>query len=384
MVRRQGTQDKQEETPMAIAGTFHVARGLGWAAAAVAWLCVFAAAARADGRFGLVAGGGTGGAGGPATAAKLGQVFGVDADAAGNLFVVEYTNRLWRIDPAGVIHAVAGDGQKGDRGDGGPAADARLNVPHAVAVHRPTGDVYVADTGNFRVRRIDAKTGVISTFAGTGTKGAAGDGGPAKDATFGGLYCLAFDPGFTKLVVTDLDHKQVRSIDLASGVVTRVAGNGQSGVPADGADAESSPLVDPRAACPDAAGNVYVLERGGHALRVVDASGKIRTVVGTGKKGAGGDGGPALAAQLNGPKHLCVDRAGYVLIADTENHVVRRYDVKTGTIARVAGTGQRGAGAPGGEPVQTPLSQPHGVYVATDGTVYVCDSMNGRVLKIVE
>lgn len=355
---------------------------------ATALLSTLASAALAAGHFELVAGGGNAvagkGIGSKATDAKLGQVFGVDADAAGNLFVVEHTNRLWRIDPKGVLHAVAGDGTKGDAGDGGPAVDAKLNAPHAVAVHRPTGDVYVADTLNFKVRRIDAKTGVISTFAGTGAKGSAGDGGPAKDAAFGGIYCIAFDPTFGKLIVTDLDFRQVRSIDLATGVVTRVAGNGQKDVPAEGAVAASAPLVDPRAAAADAAGNVYVLERGGHALRVIDSAGKVRTVVGTGQKGAGGDGGPALAAQLNGPKHLSVGPAGDVLIADTENHVVRRYDPKTGTIARVAGTGTRGAGAPGGDPAQTALSQPHGVYVAVDGTVYVCDSMNGRVLKIVE
>ncbi|HEX8911438.1 MAG TPA: hypothetical protein VF796_03690 [Humisphaera sp.] len=342
----------------------------------------FAPLARAD-KFELVAGGGTGGAGRPAVDAKLGQVFGVEHDPAGNLFVVEYTNRLWKIDPKGVITPAAGNGTKGGAGDGGPAVAAQVNVPHSIAVDAD-GNVFVGDTGNFKVRKVDAKTGAIAAFAGTGEKGTDGNGGPAAAATFGGIYCVAFNPAKTVLIITDLDHKQIRAVDMKTGVVSLVAGNGKGGVPADGADAKTSPLVDPRAATMDADGNVYVLERGGHALRVVDPQGKIKTVVGTGKKGIGGDGGPALQAQLNGPKHLCVTADGAVLIADTENHVVRRYDPKTGTITRVGGTGQRGKGAPGNDPLKTELSQPHGVYQAKDGTVYVCDSMNGRVLKIVK
>ena len=160
---------------------------------------------------------------------------------------------------------------------------------------------------------------------------------------------------------------------MKSGIVSLVAGDGKRGVPADGAEAKTAPLVDPRAAAMDAAGNVYILERGGNALRVVDPQGRIRTVVGTGKAGNTGDGGPALAATMSGPKHLCVDADGSILIADTENHVIRRYDPRTGVIDRLAGTGKRGKGAAGLDPLQTALSQPHGVYRAKDGTLYICD-----------
>jgi sugar lactone lactonase YvrE len=334
-------------------------------------------------RLELIAGGGTAGTGAKATDAKLGQVFGFDRDAAGNFYIIEYTNRLWQIDQKGIIHLIAGNGSKGDKGDGGPAADALLNVPHSIAVH-PSGDVYIADTGNNKIRKIDGKTGVISTFAGTGIKGHTGDGGPAKDATFGGIYCIAFDRDFSKLVLTDLDNRQIRAVDLKSGVVTLIAGNAQKGNPADGADAKKSPLTDPRAACFDPSGNIYILERGGHALRVVDQQGKIRTIAGTGQKGAGGDDGPAKQAQLNGPKHLCCDADGNVIIADTENHVIRKVDVKDGKISRIAGTGQRGVGAPGGDPLHTAFSQPHGVFIDKEGTLYICDSMNGRVFKLVK
>src|SRR5262249_25509453 len=158
-----------------------------------------------------------------------------------------------------------------------------------------------ADTWNRKVRKIDAKTGTISTFAGTGQKGYAGDDGPAAKATFGDIYCVSLDPPGEKLYLADLDNRRIRVIDLKTGVVRLGAGSGRKGVPQDGTDARTSPLIDPRAVAADAKGNVYILERSGHALRVVDSSGKIRTVVGaSGKAGATGDGGDARAATLNG------------------------------------------------------------------------------------
>ena len=173
-------------------------------------------------------------------------------------------------------------------------------------------------------------------------------------------------------------------VDLKSGSVSTVAGNGQKGVPKDGAEAIAAPLVDPRAVTVDRKGNVYVLERSGNALRVVDAQGKIRTVVGTGQKGASGDGGPALDATMNGPKHLCVDLQDNVIIADTENHMIRKYSPSTGKIVRVAGSGKKGTGGIGGPPEEAELNQPHGVTVDRHGVLFISDSSNNRVLKIVE
>src|SRR5262249_18741810 len=159
-----------------------------------------------------------------------------------------------------------------------------------------------------RVRRLDPKTGIVTPFAGTGEKGYGGDGGPAAKAQFGAIYCVAFDPKGERLYLADLDNRRIRAIDRKTGIVPTVAGNGEKGVPADGAEAVKAPLVDPRAVAVDGKGNIYILERSGHALRVVDASGKIRTVAGTGKAGSTGDGGDARKAMLNGPKHLCIDR----------------------------------------------------------------------------
>lgn len=337
--------------------------------------------ARAAEKLVLVAGSGTE-ADGPAAKAKLSGPFGVDFDKAGTMFIVEMIGqRVLKVDDKGMLTALAGTGKKGDGGDGGPASKAEFNGPHSLAVG-PDGAVYVADTWNNRVRKIDPKTGTISAFAGTGEKGFAGDGGPAVKAQFGGVYCAAFDPKGERLYLADLDNRRIRAIDMKTGTLTTVAGNGEKGVPEDGAEAVKAPLVDPRAVAADGAGNVYVLERSGHALRVVDAKGKIRTVAGTGKVGAAGDGGDALKATLNGPKHLCVDGDGNVIIADTENHLIRKYLPKEGKIVRVAGTGKKGSAGLDGPPEKAELSQPHGVTVHKDGTLYISDSSNNRVLKI--
>jgi DNA-binding beta-propeller fold protein YncE len=312
----------------------------------------------------------------------LKQPFAIDFDRAGNSYVADMTgNRIWKIDATGTAMLLAGTGEKGDSGDGGPGTKAMLNGPHSLVV-TPAGDVLVADTWNNRARKIDGKTGVISAFAGTGKKGFSGDGGPAVKAEFGGVYCVALAPDGKRLVIADLDNRRVRSIDIANGVVTTVAGNGKKGVPENGATASEAPLVDPRAVTADAAGNVYILERSGHALRVVSADGHVRTVAGTGKAGPPGD-GEAKSASMNGPKHLCVDRAGSVLIADTENHCIRRYEPNEGRIVRIAGTGKKGSAGIGGPPESAELSQPHGVTVGPDGTIYICDSSNHRVLKVV-
>jgi hypothetical protein len=162
-------------------------------------------------------------------------------------------------------------------------------------------------------------------------------------------------------------------------VVATIAGNGEKGTPEDGAEAVKAPLVDPRAVAVDARGDGYILERSGHALRVVDPHGKIKTVVGTGKAGASGDGGDAKQATLNGPKHLCIDRDGQVIIADTENHLIREYLPAEGKIVRMAGTGAKGDGGLGGPPEKAELNQPHGVYMTTAGGLYLADSSNNRV-----
>ena len=299
-------------------------------------------------------------------AADLASPFGVEFDAKGNLLILEYTSSLRALTPAGKLVTLCGDGTKGDGGDGRPATAARLNAPHALAVGADRV-VYVADSLNHKVRTIDPTTGVIRTFAGT-TKGYAGDGAPATEAQFSGVYCIGFNPAKDKMIVTDLENRRVRAIDMKSGVVSLVAGNGKKGVPADGAVATEAPLVDPRAATMDSKGNVYLLERGGHALRVVDSAGKIRTLIPPGT--------------IKGPKHLCVDRNDDVFIADTNNHRIVKWMAAAGKLAPVAGTGKKGTAGVGGAPEKLEMNEPHGVYLDPEGELYISDSMNNRVLRI--
>jgi sugar lactone lactonase YvrE len=318
-----------------------------------------------------------------ATEAKLIAPFGVDFDREGNLFLVEMTgHRVRRLSPQGVLSVVGGTGAAGQEGDDGPAAEAQFNGIHNLAI-APNGDIYLADTWNNRVRRIEPRTGRVRAVAGTGVKGFGGDDGPAREAKFGGVYCASLDPKGERLVLADLDNRRIRAVDLKTGIVRTVAGNGQKGVPTDGHRAVDGPLVDPRAVIVDGEGRIYILERSGHALRIVDRDGRIRTVAGTGQGGNSGDGGDARAATLNGPKHLCLDRDGSVLIADTENHVIRRYTPGDGRMQRVAGRGTAGTRGVGGPPLEVELRQPHGVFVHPDGTLYIADSSNDRVLKIV-
>jgi sugar lactone lactonase YvrE len=344
-------------------------------------LVLVSAPVRAD-QLILVAGGGKGTDNVPGPEAALVQPFGIDFDGAGNAYLVELQGgRVLRIDTRGILTVVAGTGTKGNDGDGGPPRKATFNGMHSLAV-APDGTVYLADTWNNRIRKLDSKAGTIAAFAGTGKKGYAGDGGPAIAAQFGGVYCIAFNPDFSKLLVTDLDNRRIRVIDMKTGVVQLVAGNGEKGVPKDGAMAGQAPLVDPRAAVFDRKGNVYILERSGHALRVVDVQGKVRTVAGTGKPGNTGDDGDARKATLNGPKHLCVDHEDNVIIADTANHVIRKYTPADGKIVRLAGTGKKGDSGTGGPPLEVSFNEPHGVCIHRDGTLYVVDSMNGRVFRM--
>lgn len=332
----------------------------------------------------LVAGDGNGGEATLAAKAKLIQPFGVDFIHAPDyrILIVEMAKgeRLRIITENGDLRTLAGtEGKKGNDGDGGEGAKATFNGMHSLAVG-PNDSVYLADTWNNRVRVFSQ--GKVSAFAGTGEKGFSGDGGPADKAKFGGCFCVSFDPDKKKLFVTDLDNKRIRKVDMETKIVTTVAGNGQKGIPKDGEDATKQPLVDPRAHAVDKDGNIWILERGGHVLRVVDAKGKIRTVAGTGKAGMGT--GKALEAAMNGPKHLCIDRDGTVLIADTENHRIVRFNPKDGMLTLVAGTGKKGKTLGEGDPLKADFNQPHGVIVQPKtGDIYISDASNGRVLKIV-
>lgn len=346
-------------------------------------LLVFVASPLRAEKIVLVAGGTKPVAALPAVESELDTPFGIAFASDDSAYLVEISGgRVLKIDPAGVLTRIAGAKTRAYKGDGGPALDAEFNGMHSLAIDA-NDIVYVADTWNNRVRAIDLKTGQIANVAGNGEKGFTGDGGDAAAAQCGGIYHASLDPAGKNLYLADLDNRRIRKVNLATGIITTVAGNGTKGVPQDGADAAKSPLVDPRAVAVDSHNNVYILERQGNALRVVDKAGKIRTVVGTGAKGNSGDDGDAKLATMNGPKHLCIDLNDDVLIADAENHVVRRYSPKTGKITRLAGTGTKGTAGLNGSPLEVQLNRPHGVTVHKSGTIYIVDSSNDRVLKIV-
>lgn len=322
-----------------------------------------------------LAGCGEGALGGPALGARLIEPFGVAFDKQGNWYICEYKGqRITRVDRKGIITLFAGM-EKDSQGPEGPlATQLKFKDPHGLVISKDH-QMYVADTMNHRLIKIDLKTGRATTVAGTGQSGYSGDGGPAVNAKFNQLYAIDINPAGDKLYITDLGNRRVRLLALKSGIVTTIAGNGETGIPADGADAGKSTLVDPRAMAVDSQGNVYILERRGNALRVVDKNGKIRTIISPGSKAGKG-------SDLNGPKHLCIDLQDNVIIADSENHLIRKYNSKDGTTVVIAGTGEKGDRLVSDDPLKTQLNRPHGVLVHQSGALYISDSDNHRVLKL--
>lgn len=315
---------------------------------------------------------------------RLNAPFGIDFDRQGHMYIVELEGgHIHRWTKRGGLVTVAGNGKKGDGGDRGPAVQAIFHSMHALAID-PEGTLYIADTLNHRVRRMDPVREVVEPFAGTGAKGSAGTDGPALSANFDGVYCVALTPDYKRLLITDLENHRVCAVDLETGRLRLVAGNGKAGVPSDGAMARESPLVDPRAAAADRFGNIYILERGGHTLRKVDPQGRIRTVVGTGTAGVGAEEGPAREMPLRGPKHLCIAVDGRVVIADTDNHQIRCYDPETERLRLVAGSGKLGAQGLGGPAKLAELHFPHGVCLDSSGELFIVDTGNNRILRLVQ
>jgi DNA-binding beta-propeller fold protein YncE len=324
------------------------------------------------------------GDGGPAASAMLNNPFDVAFDAAGSLvFSDTYNHCIRRIGArTGTIETVAGCGEAGYSGDGGPGPKARFNQPYGVAVGRD-GAIYTADRLNAVVRRIDGATGVVSTFAGTGTKGFSGDGGPARRAGMVEPNGLAFSRNFARLYIADVADNRVRAVEMAGGVIATFAGTGAAAHDGDGGPAAAAAVFGARAvAVRQADGAVYVLERQGSSLRLVTPDGRIATVASTGEKGYGGDGGPPRAAVFDRPKEMTLDRDDNALIVDTENHAIRFIDWQADRVATVAGNGAHGFTGDGVPATQSSLARPHGVAVGPDGALYIADTENNRIRKV--
>lgn len=314
--------------------------------------------------------------------------FSIVFDKDGNLFGVEYvrSNRVFKIDPYGVISKIAGvqsvtHQKMGDLGaqDGTDPLSAHFNGMHDLAIG-PDGSIYLTDTFNARVRKLDKTTGKLTTIIGTGIAGFSGDGGPGQKAQVAQVHSLSFNADKTRLYFTDLPNRRIRMLDVAKGIVSTVVGTGEKAVPEDGTPALKAPLLDPRAVLVDKDENIYIVSRGGHALRFVGQDGKIRTLINpSGTQGYSGDGGPGVLATMNGPKHLAMDPQGRILITDTENHVIRRYDPKTTIIDLVAGVPGVSGPASSNDPLKIELARPHGSRI-NDGWLYIADSENDRVI----
>ncbi len=330
-----------------------------------------------------VAGGGSGGDGGQARDAQFNFTGQVTIDSSHRVYIPEDT-RLRVMDPnSGVISTFAGNGAAGASGDGGPAAKARLGRYTLTAAFDAAGNLYIADPANNRIRKVSAGTGIITTVAGTGVSGAAGDGGPATAAT------LSFPTGVQldaagNIYIADSNNHRIRKI--TAGVITTIAGasttNNAGGFTGDGGTAVQAQLHTPSGIAFDTSGNLYIADTGNHRVRKVDSAGVITTVAGSdtpnNSGGFSGDGGPATKAQLNKPESVCFDSSGNMFIAETGGGRIRKVAVD-GTIATIAGTGVAGFAGDGGPAASAQLNQPEGVAVDSSGLIYVGDSLNNRV-----
>lgn len=322
------------------------------------------------------------GDGGPAARAQINNPFGLVRGPDGALYVCDCDNhRVRRIAPDGSISTHAGNGTRGHSGDGGPATEAAMDQPYEVRFDK-AGNLFVVEMGGNVVRRIDGKTGRISTVAGTGKAGFGGDGGPATAAEFRAPHSIALD-GNGDLYICDIGNHRIRKVDMKSGIVTTFAGNGEKKTARDGAKFAGAPLNGPRAMDFDRDGNMWLALREGNTIYKLDlAAGTLHHIAGAGgKAGFTGNGGPAKMAVLGGPKGVSVAPDGNVYFADTESHSIRYVDLKKGTVELLAGTGAKGDG-PEGDPLACKLSRPHGVFVDRDGTVYIGDSEAHRVRAV--
>jgi streptogramin lyase len=328
-----------------------------------------------------VAGHGPGfaGDGGPASEARLEQPRDTALAPDGSIYVTDtFNHRIRRIDTDGTITTIAGTGSQNYNGDGIAATSASLSMPHDVTVGH-NGVAYIADSGHHRIRRVGID-GTITTVAGTGRAGSTGDGGLATAAQIRSPKSVALYGG--GLYFSSLENK-IRRVDLATGIITTVAGTGDPGYSGDGGPATEARLTSPQRIVIDSRGTIYVADSDNDVVRRIGArSGKISTVAGTGVVGSsGGDGGPATAAMLDHPRGVALDGDKRLYVADSNNHRVLRVNLDTGAMRLVAGT-TRGFAGYGGPAGSARLYQPRGLTVLPDHSLLVADTFNNRLRLI--
>jgi uncharacterized protein (TIGR03437 family) len=318
------------------------------------------------------------GEGGQALSAQLSSPGGVVVDSSGNLYVADESNsRVRRISAAGTITTVAGNGTQGYAGFTGPATSAWFSNPIAVAMDS-TNNLYIADYGNNVVRKVTA-AGNITTVAGNGTRGYSGDGNAAVSALLSLPYGIAVD-GSGSLYIADNGNNAVRKVSPA-GVITTIAGNGKKGFSGDGGPATAAQLNGPEGITLDSAGNLYIADTGNNSVRMISPAGTITTVAGTGDPGYAGDGGTALSSQLNGPESVTTDAAGNLYIADYGNNVVRKVS-RSNIVTTLAGNGSFEYSGDGGSAMNAQLYRPTGITIDRAGNLYFVDGGNNVVRRI--
>ena len=282
---------------------------------------------------------------------------------------------------SGVINTIAGNGTAGYSGDNGSALNAELQYPTCVAMDSKW-NVYVADYYNNRIRKIAASTGVITTVAGNGTAGYSGDGGVATSAELNYPSCVAVD-GSGNIYIADTSNNRVRKVTASTGIITTVAGNGTYGYGGDGGTATNAYLALPSGVTADTCGNIYLADTGNNRIRkIVGSTGNISTAAGNGTAGYGGDGGAATSAKLNYPNGIAVDSSCNLYIADTSNERIRKVTISTGNISTVAGNGTVGFSGDGGAATSAELGYPYGVVIDSSSNIYIADNNNNRIRKV--
>ena len=314
-----------------------------------------------------------------ATSAQIDTVYGVAADTHGNLYVADTRNQRIRKIANGIITTVAGTGVEGYGGDGLAATSAQFSFPRAVAVDA-AGNLYIADTGNCRIRKVTISSGVISTIAGTGTPGFAGDGAAAIGAQLSYPAGLAIDSA-GNIYVADSWNFRVREI-AANGNIQTIAGNGSYGAFGDGGLATAASLGLVESLALDTTGNLYLSDAYDHVVRKVSPSKTISTVIGGGF-GAAVDGGAAATATLKFPKGIATDALGNLYVSDSLNERVRKVTLSSGAIGTVAGTGTAGYAGDNGAPTSAQLNSPYALGLDPGGDLIISDLWNYRVRSVV-
>lgn len=318
--------------------------------------------------------------------APLANPFGIVEESDGSLVICSFDwHQLFRLNPSrDTLTLIAGTGDQGLGGvPGGKALQMQMNQPHEVQVGSD-GTIYVADTMNHRVITYHPENQTWNYLAGTGQPGFSGDGSPADLATMNQAYSLAIS-GQT-LFMVDLKNQRLRSLDLNTKVITTLCGTGQNLLPQDGQLASESSLADPRSVAVHD-NNIWIVLRGGNSVYRIDrTTQRIYHVAGTGKKGFTGDGGPAKLATFNGPKGIAVDPGVAVYLADTENHAIRKIDLRSGIVSTLVGSPEGKKGFNGDGDLQTVrlLNRPHGVCLLKSGQLVIGDSENHRVRLMTE